>query len=149
MISNFFELLSKTIDVFTGLDLDDEVAYSKAVDDEKVLISNFMDHFYTVLHVVAKNQGTATELTFMTSIFDVIFGTVMKLDDPDFEYVRNQGYHQEIVDIIKSMDEAEKLRLWKNVEKIQGSFSAGILEDTRNDIIDMKLVPLFTGLFKI
>ena len=83
LVSNFFGLLGNILaEVEKNLIMNQE-----SIENVVTLITEFMKYFYQYLHYAESRTDTADGMPLFSSVIDIIFGTVLRLDD--FETFHN------------------------------------------------------------
>jgi hypothetical protein len=149
LVSKFFELFQNIVDSFPNETHTLEVQ-EKIISDLVYHITQFMNFFYAVIHYTSSVKGTPKELPIMTSIFEFIFGMLMRMDVPAYDGTETGGYHEEVVKMVESLNTEEKEALWAYIHDIEEKARNGMDDRhwSNNDTILKVFVPHLRSQFQ-
>ena len=115
LVSNFFGLLSN---ILTEVEKN-SIVNKESIEKVVTLITEFMRYFYQYLHYAETKRDTAEGMPLFSSVIDIIFGTVLRLDDVETFHscLGDFTYHQKVKNFVRSLNKNDSDSLWEFLRK--------------------------------
>ena len=105
LVTNFFKMITNILDCISL----GEIAGQELINFITAQFLEFMEYFYPILHFSESKRGEIDGMHVFTSIVDVLFGKILRLDDFDFFHsrVNDVDYHVQATHLMKRLDREE------------------------------------------